>query len=43
VRPHLVGIRVLEFDKIEEAYAQAQPAMAAFQARLQDLFPAGPS
>ena len=36
VHPKLVGIRVLEFEKVQEVFDQAEPAMTEFRARLID-------
>lgn len=37
IRPTLTGIRVLDFDKFEEVYEQASPAMGELEERLRDL------
>ncbi len=41
VRPELVGIRTLDFDKIEMVYEQTEPAMEKFRADLTSLLEQG--
>ena len=36
-RPEISGIRVLDFDRIEDVYAQAQPAMDIFRRELDEV------
>ena len=37
IRPTLAGISILDFDKIEEVWRQAQPAMDELRSKLDQL------